>query len=245
MQRSGILKILFLLVITAAVSAGCIGPGYPAFAEITQQMTHTPTEATATSPPQTDEGLKMGDRVSSTDIFSGNYSWCEYRENLTSDTPSTGMYQSLTLNRIERTIDDYNGESAIHYKSISKREDSNLVSDFYYDISMSNFLGGSIVKIRNGQIDSIENFTAEPLNEKNRPFGEKIQTFIYQGTESVTTPSGTYPEARKYILYNSDNTVGCTYWFAPEIPVPVLYQYSPKYFDGKNAFMSVELLGWG
>jgi hypothetical protein len=238
--QSGII-VIFLIIITG-ISAGCTGSVPPASSDTTPQITvaatetnQTPTTAivaeamtnpTAVSISKPDGELKPGDKVNSTDVFSRNYSWCEYQENVTSEMPPNGIVQRIYFSRIERTIDDYNGAPAIHYKSISEGKGWNVISNHYIDTSINNQLGGTIINTRDGKIDSIENYTAEPLNQENRPFGEKIHTFVYQCTESVTVPAGTFPEARKYIHYNPDNTVGCTYWFAPDIPVPVLYQYS-------------------
>ena len=249
MQRSGILKILFLLIITAAISAGCTDSGNSTPVDNTPQATQTAIETTntpvETPSPQTEGELKKGDEVNSTDVFGRNYSWCEYRDNITSEMPPNGVVQRFYSSRTERSVDEYNGIPAIHYRYISKGETWSVVTDQYIDAAISEQLGGILINTRDGQINSIENLTAEPLNQENRPFGEKIHTFVYQGTESVTVPAGTYPEARKYCYYNSDNTVGCTYWFEPGIPVPVLYQFSNEYIVGYNGFESHELVAWG
>ena len=142
-------------------------------------------------------------------------------------------------------MSNYNGTPAICYRSISKGENWEAISDHYIDTSVRNQLGGSIVNIKEGQIYSTENYTAEPLNQDNRPFGEKIHTFVYQGTESITVPAGTFPDAKKYIYYNDKNHNEYTYWFATDVPVPVLVQNSNEYIVGYNGFESDELTGWG
>lgn len=250
MRRSKLLSAVALLIIIAAISAGCSGPGQSPPPEIGQQSNYTVTSTAIPdtvdhSGSQIENGLKPGDEVNSTDVFGRNYFWCEYKDNITSEMPPNGVVQSFYFSRIERSIGEYNGTPAIHYRSVSKGENWEVISDQFIDTSVSNQLGGSIVNIKENQIYSTEDYALEPLNQENRPFGEKIHTYVYQGTESVTVPAGTFPEARKYIRYNSDNTVGCTYWFEPGIPVPVLYQFSNKYITGYNGFESHELMGWG
>ena len=250
MKSFKILIIAVFLILAAVFFAGCTGtedaktPADNASqaTQITAEATMTPTDTTG---PQVEGELKPGDRVNSTDVFGRDYSWCEYRENITSEMPPNGVVNRYYSSRTERSVDEYNGIQAIHYRYISKGETWSVVTDQYIDTAISEQLGGILINTRDGQIYSIENLTAEPLNQENRPFGEKIHTYVYQGTESVTVTAGTFPEARKYIRYNSDNTVGCTYWFEPGIPVPVLYQFSNKYITGYNGFESHELMGWG
>ncbi len=249
MKLSKILFVAVLLAVAAVISAGCTGSGHTSPVEKTPQETQTTAEVTQvpeeTTAPQDEGVLKSGDRFNSTDVFGRDYSWCEYRENITSEMPPNGVVHRYYSSRTERSVYEYNGIQAIHYRYISKGETWSVVTDQYIDAAISEQLGGILINTRDGQIYSIENLTAEPLNQENRPFGEKIHTFVYLGTESVTVPAGTYPEARKYCYYNPDNTVGCTYWFEPGIPVPVLYQYSNKYIVGYNGFESHELIGWG
>ena len=127
------------------------------------------------------------------------------------------------------------------------------VSDRYYDISSNKFLGGTWAETIKGIVKPV---TDLPVNEQFsrddrptyemgiEPFGEMNITLIYQGTESVTVPAGTYPNARKYTSKFRDGTP-ITFWVAPGVPVPVQYQFPNKYLDGVNPFPSYELKGWG
>jgi hypothetical protein len=76
------------------------------------------------------------------------------------------------------------------------------------------------------------------------PFGDLNITLTDQGTESVTVPAGTYPDARKYTGNFYDGTP-ITFWVAPGVPVPVQYQFPNKYLDGEDPFQSYELKGYG
>ena len=76
------------------------------------------------------------------------------------------------------------------------------------------------------------------------PFGEMNIILTYEGTEPVTVPAGTYPDARKYTGKFRNGTL-ITFWVVPGIPVPVLYQFPNKNLDGVDPFQSYELKGWG
>ena len=76
------------------------------------------------------------------------------------------------------------------------------------------------------------------------PFREVNMTLADGGTESVTVPAGSYPDARKYTGKFRDGTP-ITFWIAPGVPVPIRYEFSNKYLDGEDPFQSYELKGWG
>jgi hypothetical protein len=71
--------------------------------------------------------------------------------------------------------------------------------------------------------------------------------FTYLGTETVTVPAGTFPDARKYKRNMSDvpalsKSGFATYWFAPGVPVPVrIVTEDPV----KGDLLTRELKGWG
>jgi len=78
----------------------------------------------------------------------------------------------------------------------------------------------------------------------NYAFREVNTSLTDEGTESVTVPVGTFPDARKYIGKFHDGTP-ITFWVAPGIPVPIRYEYSNKYLDGIDPLQVFELKGWG
>lgn len=198
-----------------------------------------------TTGPQAEEGLKIGDQVKAAEITGNDFSWYEYRINLTTELPPNGVVRQISYKNTERSMSEYNGTQAILFKTISKGRSWNLVSDNYYDTSMSNFLGGKIVTTRDGELPYTEEFSPSEVNREMSGFFKKERMLTYQGTEPITVPAGTYPDAKKYTIYNSDNDVMYTYWFAPDVPIPILIQFPNKYITGNNGFESRELTGWG
>ena len=249
------LIIVVFLILTAVFSAGCTGTenaktpadNTPQPTQITAEATPVPGETTA---PQDKGVLKPGEQVSSTKIFSRNYCWYEYRHNTTSEMPPNGVVQNIVIVKIERKKTEYNGEPAIYMKTTYKpktykAEGWTSVYEHYYNTAMTIHLGGKRTEIKEGQLPEIEDLPVKELDEESKPFGEKNFTFVYQGTESITVPAGTFPDAKKYIYYNDKNHNEYTYWFAADVPVPVLVQNPNEYIAGYNGFESDELMGWG
>jgi hypothetical protein len=127
-----------------------------------------------------------------------------------------------------------------------------IVTDTFYDTLKNTFLGVSSsetikgVKKPASEIPPGTSFNREekPGGEMGiTPFGEMDIILTYEGTESVTVPAGTYPDARKYSGKFHDGTP-ITFWVVPGIPVPVRYQFPNKDLDGVDPFQSYELKGW-
>ncbi len=72
------------------------------------------------------------------------------------------------------------------------------------------------------------------------PFGQLNIPLRDEGTESVTVPAGTWPDARKYAGTFRDGT-SITFWVVQDIPVPVRYQILTKYLDGEDPVRNNEL----
>ncbi len=170
--------------------------------------------------------------------------------------------------RMEQSPGKYDGSPAIHYKFTSTSDYPELVGnsvtiikdgqiavhDFYYDNFTNRFLSDTMTETIKGVIEPAVNSSAyysEHYREARpggylgiEPFGEMNISLVCLGTESVTVPSGTYKEARKYVGSFRDGTP-VTFWVTPGIPVPVRYEFPNNYLDGVDPFQSYELKGWG
>ena len=148
------------------------------------------------------------------------------------------------LSRLERSTEKYEGGPAIHYKitttsdyaewvgnTLTHTKDGQIaVEDTYYDTSTNRFLGErrteTIKGVLNPTTDSPGYYSEhcheeQPCGEMGfEPFGEMNITLTDKGTESVTVPAGTYPNARKFTSSFRDGTP-ITFWVVPGIPVPV------------------------
>jgi len=272
MKFSKLRIVIILLVIGTIVFSGCTdsAPSEPSVTTPQTMVTITKTIpphaiTTARQPVTTVEGMVTENPVR---VFLGDYHWVEYRENDTVTMPPNPGYQSVYVIRMERSTGIYESSTALHYKVttisdyveccinnvVTTTKDGRIaVSDTYYDISTNEFLGGNWTETIKGVLKYADysGYYAEisrddkPDGEMGiTPFGEMNITLTDKGTESITVPAGTYPNARKYTGNFRDGTP-ITFWVTPGIPVPVLYQFPNKYLDGVDPFQSYELKGWG
>ena len=258
-----------LLVVIAVVFAGCTNPAPSELPVSTPQnpVTETKTLVTVTTTVNPMETVtEINTKNSSIKVFDGDYLWVEYRNNITQTLPPNPRYQWEKNERVERSLDDYKGIAAIHYKItttldypewvgdtlIHSENGWIIVSDSYYDTLENTFLGGTSSETIKGvkkpltELPAGTSFDREekPTGEMGiTPFGEMNITLTYEGTESVTVTAGTYTDARKYTGKFRDGTP-ITFWFVPGIPVPVLYQFPNNDLDGVDPFQSYELKGW-
>jgi hypothetical protein len=263
-------SIAIFLTISALFFAGCISSDIPEPSIATPHTITSPVNngTTAVTPAQQPStSIQVKAKESPVRVFGADYNWVEYRNNNTVTMPPNPRYQWEYALKTERSSGSYKGIPAIHFKITSTSDYSEwvgdklmqttngriAVSDRYYDISTNKFLGGTSAETIKGIVKPVtdlpvnEQFSREdrPTYEMGiTPFGEMNITLIYEGTESVTVPAGTYPGARKYKGNFCDGTP-ITFWVAPGVPVPVQYQYPNKYLDGENPFQSYELKGWG
>jgi hypothetical protein len=261
-----------LLVVTAIFVAGCSDSVPSTSSVTTPQITATATNNVTTPAATTIPQPATTAQVTATDsqirVFNGEYHWAEYRENNTVTMPPNPRYQWEYDIRLERSTAKYEGIPAIHYKvttisdypewvgdTLTHTKDGRIaVEDTYYDISTNTFLGETSTETIKGElnpaVDSSVYYTEhcrenQPCGEMGfEPFSEMNITFTGKGTDSVTVPAGTYPNARKYAGTFRDGTP-ITFWVVSDIPVPVQYQFPNKYLDGDDPFQSYELKGWG
>jgi hypothetical protein len=261
-----------LLVMGAIVFSGCTDSA-PSGTSVTASQITTPSLKITASPtlaiaPQpANSTFEVKSTENPVRIFTGNYHWAEYRENNTVTMPPNPRFQWEYIVRAERTDDNYKGIPAIHFKITSTSDYLEWVgdklvntkkgrisfSDIYYNRTSDTFLGGVWTETIKGVTKTADysSYYAQQSREGKpggdmgiTPFGEMNITLTDRGTESVTVPAGTYPNAREYSGNFLDDTK-ITFWVVPGIPVPVQYQFPNKYMDGVDPFQSYELKGWG
>jgi len=264
--------ITILLVITAIFFAGCIGSDKPVIPEQVQQtitpvstsygtaaMTLAPHPVTTVQATTTEPPIR---------IFNGEYHWVEYRENSSVTMPPNPRSSWIYNHRLERSTDIFKGTPAVHYKTTTisyspeccindivtiTKDGSVYVEDTWFDASTGRYLGGTL----SGTIKGTARPTEVMPEDKSlidtgsyggwmgiMPFREVNMTLTDRGTESMTVPAGTYPDARKLTGKFHDGT-SITFWVAPGVPVPVRYEFSNKYLDGEDPLEVFELKGWG
>jgi hypothetical protein len=260
-----------ILVMGALVFSGCTdsAPSEPPVttpqnAPTVIETTNSPVATIARQPVITAEVITTENPVR---VFTGNYHWVEYRKNNTVTMPPNPRYQWEYTVRAERSDDNYKGTPAIRFRITSTSDYAEWVgdklvntpngqisfSDIYYNRTSDTFLGGTWTETIKG-VTKTADYSAYYARQSREgkpggdmgitPFGEMNITLADKGTESVTVPAGTFPNARKYTGNFRDNTK-ITFWVVPGIPFPVQYQFPNKYMDGVDPFQSYELKGWG
>jgi hypothetical protein len=271
MKFSNVGVITIILVILIILFAGCLDPA-PAASPETPKITAIGT--TPAGPSETTLARQSSEITPETTtipaavrIFKGDYHWAEYRKNNSVTLPPNPRYQWEYTVKAERTDYDYKGIPAIHFKITSTSDYAEWVSDelvntanglisfsdTYYDRSTNKFLGGTWTETIKG-VSKTADYSAYYSKQSREakpggdmgitPFGEMNITLTDKGTESVTVPAGTFPNARKYSGKFLDGTQ-IMFWVEPGVPVPVQYQFPNKYMDGVDPFQSYELKGWG
>lgn len=257
-----------LLIIVAVVFSGCTYPALSEHSITTPQIpvTVTKTLVTVSTTVNPQVTITQITTNSSIKVFTGDYHWVEYRNNITQTLPPNPRYQWEKTERVERSEGYYKGLPAHHYKTTTTLDYPEwagdklihspngwvIVYDSYYDKLENTLLGGTSSETIKGvkkpvtEISAGTSFNKEekPSGEMGiTPFGEMDIILTYEGTESVMVPAGTYPDARRYIGKFGDGTP-ITFWVVPGVPVPVLYQFPNKDLDGVDPFQSYELKGW-
>ncbi len=263
--------ITILLVISALVCSGCTdsassGPSVttPQIAATVIGTTDSPVATIVERSVTTADVTATGNPVR---VFSGDYHWVEYRKNNTVTMPPNPRYQWEYAVRAERTDENYKGTPAIRFRITSTSDygewlGDKLVntpngqisfSDIYYSRTSDLFLGGTWTETIKG-VTKTADYSAYYAQQSRdgkpngdmgiTPFGEMNIALADKGTESVTVPAGSFPDARKYTGNFRDGTP-IAFWVVPGIPVPVQYQFPNRYMEGVDPFQSYELKGWG
>jgi len=178
---------------------------------------------------------QVGSIVNSSTVFAGSYNWFEY-QSATTKGSNNGIVLDM---KVERSVGTYQGRPAIHCKITTTTPDASYGNfyDAYYDPSTNSMLGGTMTIETNGYKMTV-NIPPSQMPVTGITDFEKTSPVIYAGTENVSVPSGSYPNASKYI--RSMNEATESYWAVSGIPIPVkMVSSSP------NETITSELMGWG
>ena len=252
MKNAVLFLVLTVSLCTIMLSAGCTDSAAQTPSVTTPHITPTITKTTGTLPLTTAHQPATTVEVKTTDnpvkVFTGDYHWVEYRKNNTVTMPPNPRYQWEYTVKAERTDDNYKGIPAIHFRITSTSDYAEWVgdklvntpngqisvSDIYYNRSTNAFLGGTWTETIKG-VSKTADYSAYYAKQSREgkpggdmgitPFGEMNITLTDEGTDSVTVPAGTFPDARKYTGNfrdgTSDNVLGCARCSrAGAIPVP-------------------------
>jgi len=157
--------------------------------------------------------------------------------------------------RFEISKEEYEGKPAVHetiFRTLHSEgtpleQDLETIQDYYFD-EFHALLAGRDRTVNKAGEASDTTYPGDPGSGMPDCSGDLYSLkFTYLGTETVTVPAGTFPDARKYTRNMSDvpalsKSGFATYWFAPGIPVPVrIVTEDPV----KGDLLTRELTGWG
>jgi len=193
------------------------------------------TQPTTVTPSPTPTGMQPGTQVSSKTVFGTGFIWYQYQLLV----HSNGTTTQADL-KTEISSDQFQGTPAVHYKNtmVLTGQGFTIITDIYYSTSFDTILGGTVTTIMNGQTTT----TPIPPDQLRSYAGsanfQKETTLVYQGTETITVPAGTFL-TKRYTASVDNGTA--TYWIADGVPVPVKYYILSS--DGSD--VTAELEGWG
>jgi len=265
--------VLVCIVICMILGVGCTSQDEPVTPSQVQQ-TITPVSVFSATPavtpaPQAVTTVPVTPTKSPVRIFNGEYRWVEYRENSSTLMPPNPRSSWIYNHRLERSVENFRGIPAVHQKIttisdypeccidnvVTITQDGRVnVEDTWFDASTGRCLGGTLTGTIKGTIQPSEEIPEDKslADAGDRyggwmgiiPFREVNMALADEGTEPVTVPLGTIPDAHRYTGNFHDGTL-ITFWVAPGIPVPIRYEYSNKYLDGIDPIQVFELKGWG
>lgn len=280
--RRGIACLLLIIVIATLITAGCTdtisagqggqSPVTPPTSLSTARQTGTispvPTTPACAYPPlnpwtwvpesysssgKTTRPPAPGTLVSKADLFgtpSLNWEEYEYSQQI------KGLPDSYGTSRVEMTVEDNNGLSAIHENhtyGLHTEGDTvgiwdTTMDDMYYD-TYGNMQSMHRRVIKDGSFLEDRDYPPADMNRGTPDCTGTIfsPAYTYLGTGSVTVPAGTYPDAMEYSKkitddpdYSKNTTI--TYWFAHDVPVPVKWVLEDH---DKGRLFTYGLNGWG
>jgi len=191
--------------------------------------------------------------VSKADLFgTPSLKWEEYEYS----QQIKGLPDSYGTSRTTKTVETNNGLSVIHenhtyglhLKGNSEGIGDATMDDMYYD-TYGNMQSMHRRVIKDGSFLEDRDYPPENLNRGTPDCTGGIfsPVYTYLGTDSITVPAGTYPDAMKYTRkitddqnYSKNTTI--TYWFAHGVPVPVRWTIEDP---DKGKLFNYELKGWG
>jgi len=177
----------------------------------------------------------VGSTVNSSSVISTNYKWITYQSNAVDAL--TGANTSGTI-RIDKSSDNYQGIPAVLIKiaatssEVSPYTGQNFVTqtayNIYFDKTMKNVLGGTISTSTSGTSSQYQPLnlpiSARPSSDFATSLGGLGVIFAdvpltYEGTQSMTVPSGTYSDADFYMSLSNGETT--SFWISSGIPVKI------------------------
>ncbi len=223
--------IIIFIIITFMALMGCTSPSVTNFntsnssssPEISPIVNNTPStnnnSITPTATQSQPSSLKGSSVISLLAI-----NWCEYRQ-------ISDINWNSGWKRYDKFNVTYNGTNAYVIKArlTNPRGPGYEGLDVFYDYN-GKVIGGSH-QYADG--DYFNMSIIEVLHSDNL-LSIHNERCKFVGTEPVTVPIGTYPEAQKYIINYHGNL---TFWYDPSIPVPL------KIDNGFGTTM--ELIGLG
>lgn len=225
----------------------CANPPLNPWTGVPESYSSSLTKSTGSS-------LTPGTLVSKADLFgTPSLKWEEYKT--TPEIKGLPRYEETT--RHEYSNEVYDGKPVMHdnftyviYPSGTSPEDGQInIDDIYYD-DLRNVVYYHRTVIQNNEILENRELQINGLENRASPdcSGEMwAPEYTYLGTETVTVPAGTFPNAGKYVekitddpMYGKNAT--STHWFAPGVPVEV-----KRVLEGsdKGIRFTDELTGWG
>jgi len=192
-----------------------------------------------------------GTRVSEADLFgTPAHTWEEYVQ-----TTHIQDIRSNGIIRYEISEEEYLGRPAVHKKIFSTlhldgappEHDIETTTDQYFD-EYHGILTQHSQERRNGETVSDETYPVDPANGSPDCTGDLFfPKYTYIGTETLTIPAGTFPDAREYtenitddFLYGKSAT--STHGFAPGVPAELKRGIESR---EKGVLITWELTGWG
>ena len=243
MKRSYLDSGLLIILIIAVAFAGC-----------TTQTTSTKSgdfgqaspggagTGTSSGAPVGGSFPPKGSTVNSSEVFSENIKWVEYRH-----TDSNNGITTVSDYKIESGPSEFKGQPAYHTKTtITNADSSVIINDVYWDTSKKDILGGTMTFTANGVPTTSE---IAPFKQKNGIGGTEFENsipLVFEGVEPVTVPFGTYDKAGKYVKkFTLPNTgeITETNWVVHGVAPPL--KYTQVIASEKGSYSMNELVAWG
>jgi hypothetical protein len=193
-----------------------------------------------------------GTLISKADLYgTPTHAWEEY--------DYTGQIQDLPdssgTGRYEISKEDYQGKPAVHKRITSTlhldgtppEHDTVSTTDIFYDEFHAILSQHTRSARKTGAATDAEG-PADSARSVPDCSGDLFSLkYTYLGTETLTVPAGTFPDARKYTENIPDDhdygkSATSTHWFAPGVPAELKRVIESR---EKRILMTWELTGWG
>lgn len=206
----------------------------------------SPLSREAKSPPA------PGTLISKADLYgTPTHTWEEYdRTAQIRDLPD-----SSGTTRYEISKEDRKGRPEVHKRIIqttyldgaSPEQDMETTTDVFYDEFHAILSQHTRSVSKTGAATDTDGPPDSPCGEPDCSGELFSPMYTFIGTETLTVPAGTFPDARKYTEKMTDDSLlgksaTSTHWFAPGIPAELKRELQSR---EKGVLMTWELTGWG